>query len=307
MSEKFSHVPVLLDEVIKNLNIKPNGRYLDGTVGGAGHSLEIIKRLKTGTLYCLDKDPDAIVAATERLKKYKNIVIKEGDFRETKSIFENTTFDGVLLDLGVSSHQLDVDERGFSYSKDNLLDMRMSKSGISAKDIVNTYTETELSNIIHDYGEERYSRYIAKKIVAERQLKTIERTVQLAEIVVSALPPDVRRKEKNPARKTFMALRIETNDEFEALKEGIDSIFDMLNSNGMFLVISFHSLEDKILKQKFNDLAKGCECPPDFPICVCGKTPKAKIVTRKPIVASETEIESNRRSRSAKLRVLQKI
>ena len=307
MEQEFQHTPVMLNEVIHYLDIHPDGVYLDGTVGGAGHSLEIAKQLRGGRLYCLDKDPEAVEAAGLLLAGYGNVSIVEGDFREVDRLLDGLSFDGALLDLGVSSHQLDTDERGFSYLKDSPLDMRMTKRGIGAEDIVNNYSEAELVDIIFRYGEERYARYIARKIAAERQTEPIKTTARLAEIVISALPPDVRRKEKNPARKTFTAIRIETNDELEALNEGIDAVFGMLNGGARFLIISFHSLEDRIVKQKFNELSRGCICPPEFPVCVCGRKPEARVITRKPIVASEKEQDVNRRSRSAKLRILQKL
>lgn len=308
MEQEFLHLPVMLKEVVEYLNIKEDGTYLDATVGGAGHSKEILKYLKNGKLYCIDKDPDALTEARKKLEKYKNVDIIEGDFRDIKSLVpSDITFDGALLDLGVSSYQLDSPERGFSYTKESMLDMRMSKKGVSAKDIVNEYSEEELTQIIYRYGQERYAGYISRKIVAARQIRPIDTTIQLAAIVTSALPPDVRRKDKNPARKTFMALRIEANDELDALKEGIDNIFDMLNSNGRLLIITFHSLEDRIVKQRFAELSKGCICPPDFPICVCGNVQRAKTIGRKPIQVSEEEAIQNKRARSAKLRILGKI
>ena len=309
MQEEFVHIPVMLDECIRYLNISADGTYLDATVGGAGHSIEIAKRLKTGRLICLDKDPDAVAAAEERLKQFSNVLVLNGDFRDAEELLKNKIegLDGALLDLGVSSYQLNSKDRGFTYQQDSLLDMRMSKEGLSARDIVNDYSREELTHIIYEFGEERYAGYIAKKIVEKRLIKPIETTTELHDIVISALPPAVRRKDKNPARKTFTALRIQTNDELEALREGITAIFEMLKPKGRLAIISFNSLEDRIVKQMYLDFAKGCECPKDFPICVCGKQPRATAINKKPIVASEEEITLNRRARSAKLRILEKV
>lgn len=307
MSDKFVHVPVLLEECIDGLNIDANGLYLDGTVGGAGHSREIASRLKDGRLFCLDKDPDALAAATERLKGLNATVI-EGDFRNAAELLPNgIELSGALLDLGVSSHQLDDSERGFSYREDAPLDMRMSQSGKSARDVVNGYELNELTRIFRDYADESNAYIIAKKIVAERALKPIETTAELASIVASALPPAVRRKEKHPAKKVFQAIRIEVNDEMGALAAGIEAIFKMLKTGGRFCIITFHSIEDRLVKTAFADLMRGCTCPPDFPVCVCGNKPKARQITRKPIIASEHECEENRRSHSAKLRIIEKI
>ncbi len=305
----FEHKPVLLDECIEGLNIKPDGIYLDGTAGGAGHSSEIAKRLVNGELYSFDKDPEAIEIATERLKNFVCAKVIEGDFRDAKSLLDNRTYflDGVLLDLGVSSHQLDDETRGFSYSQGGELDMRMSKRGRSAADIVNEADEYELMKILREYGEEPNSGFIARKIIAKRNEAPILTTTELSDIVVSALPAAVRRKEKHPARRTFQALRIAVNDELDALEDGLEDLFEMLKPGGRLCVITFHSLEDRIVKRFFAHKAKGCTCPPDFPVCVCGKTPQAKQITRKPIVADEHELESNRRSRSAKLRIAEKV
>ncbi len=308
MSE-FAHIPVLLGECIKYLDIKPDGVYLDGTAGGAGHSSEIAKRLKGGRLFSLDKDPEAVAAATERLRPFGCACVIEGDFRDVKTLLAGRAdgLDGALLDLGVSSHQLDDPGRGFSYSREGALDMRMSSRGQSAADLVNTLDEQQLASIIREYGEEPCAHLIARKIVSERQKGRIETTSQLGETVISALPPPVRRKEKHPARRTFQALRIAVNDELGALSEGLEGIFELLRPGGRFCVITFHSLEDRVVKRFFADKAQGCVCPPDFPVCVCGRTPSATIVTRKPLEASEDELASNRRARSAKLRVLEKI
>ncbi len=307
--EDFGHIPVMLGECIENLAIKPDGDYLDGTAGGAGHSSEIAKRLVNGRLFSLDKDPEAIAAAGERLKPYAAATLIQGDFKNARELLEGKTdgLDGALLDLGVSSHQLDCADRGFSYSKDGLLDMRMSRTGETAADIVNTRSWQELASILRDYGEEQYAAPIARKIAQVRELSPIETTVQLSEIVASALPSAVRRKDKNPSRKTFQALRIAVNDELDTLRVGLDEIFSMLRQGGRFCVITFHSLEDRIVKQYFASLATGCTCPPDFPVCVCGKKPRAKQITHKPLTASQSECEANRRSRSAKLRVIEKL
>ena len=309
MTSEFSHLPVLLNECIEGLNIRPDGVYLDGTAGGAGHSCEIARQLTTGKLFAIDRDPDAIAAATERLAPYPCARVIEGNFSDAKSLLEGLCdgIDGALLDLGVSSHQLDCAERGFSYMHDGALDMRMSQSGRSAADIVNELGAVELMQILRDYGEEPYAKAIANRIVAARENEPITTTTQLAEIVASALPAAVRRKDKNPSRRTFQALRIAVNDELGSLSEGLEQIFSMLNPGGRFCIITFHSLEDRIVKHFFADKATGCTCPPDFPVCVCGRKPQCTLITHKPIVADENECESNRRSRSAKLRIIEKI
>ncbi len=307
-TEQFKHVSVLLEECLEGLNIRPDGIYLDGTAGGAGHSKEIAKRLTAGgRLYSLDKDADAVEVATQRLAGLPAEVIR-GDFKEADRLLFGKTdhLDGALLDLGVSSYQLDCAERGFSYNKEGLLDMRMSRTGQTAADLVNTLSRQELADILREYGEEPYAAQIARKIAAARDTKPIQTTTELSEIIASALPPSVRRKEKHPARRTFQALRIAVNDELDTLREGLKAIFEMLSPGGRFCVITFHSLEDRIVKQYFAELTRGCTCPPDFPVCVCGNKPKADLVNKKPIVASPQECEQNRRSRSAKLRILQK-
>ena len=306
----FEHVPVLLDEVIDGLNIDPDGIYVDGTVGGAGHSFEIARRLNPdGRLFCLDKDPEAIEAASERLKQFPNASVIRSDFRDAGIVLSDLKgkVSGALLDLGVSSHQLDAAERGFSYSKEGMLDMRMSDSGMTAADAVNTLPFEELCRILREYGEERYAAQIARRIVSRREQKEFTTTTELSDVIVSAFPPAVRRKEKHPARKTFQALRIYVNDEMGALEEGLNSIFELLAPKGRFCVITFHSIEDRIVKQFFAKLQQGCTCPPEFPVCVCGNRERAVAVTRKPIVADEAETEQNRRSRSAKLRIIEKI
>lgn len=306
----FEHVPVLLNEVINGLHIDPNGAYIDGTVGGAGHSSEIAKRLSTkGRLFCFDKDPEAIEAAKERLAKFSNATVIRSDFRDAGMALEEWKgkINGALLDLGVSSHQLDVAERGFSYAKEGNLDMRMSDSGMTAADAVNTLPFEELCRILRDYGDEKFAPQIANRIIRHREEKEFTKTTELSDVVVSALPPAVRRKEKHPAKKTFQSLRIYVNDEMGALEEGLNSIFELLAPKGRFCVITFHSIEDRLVKQYFAKLQQGCTCPPEFPVCVCGNKEKAVAVTKKPIIASEAEMETNRRSRSAKLRIIEKL
>lgn len=305
---EFSHISVLLNECIEGLSIKPNGIYVDGTAGGAGHSVEIARRLDKGRLVAIDRDPTAVEAASERLEGYNAVVVK-ANYSEIDEVLKSLSIDkadGILLDLGVSSHQLDKAERGFSYHNDAPLDMRMSCEGLSARDVVNTYSYEELSRILFEYGEEKFSRSIASAIVRTRETKPIETTLELAEIVKASVPQRVRR-EKNPCKKTFQAIRIEVNSELEHLSIALDKAFDVLNSGGRLCVISFHSLEDRLVKQRFASFCKGCICPPDFPQCVCGRKPRGRLVNRKPILASQDELEVNNRSRSAKLRIIEKI
>ncbi len=307
--ESFSHLPVMLAEVLEALDIRPDGIYLDGTAGGGGHSFEIAKRLTTGHLIALDRDPEAVAAATKRLAGLPATVI-ESNFRQAGAILPPlgyTALDGALLDLGVSSHQLDTAHRGFSYNQDGPLDMRMGPDADSAETLVNNASAEELTDILRRYGEEPHAYYIAKKIVERRSAAPITGTAQLADIVASALPAAVRRKEKNPARRTFQALRIAVNDEMGALAEGLEAIFNLLNPGGRFAVITFHSLEDRIVKQTFKEFCTGCICPPQLPVCVCGRKPRAAAVTHKPEKATEEEQTQNRRARSASLRVIQKI
>lgn len=305
----FSHVSVMLDECIEGLDIKPDGIYIDGTCGGAGHSCEIAKRLTNGGLLLgIDRDPDAIAAASERLAPYNAKVLK-GNFSDMKALADAegvSEVDGILLDLGVSSHQLDTAERGFSYHSDAPLDMRMSQSGVSARDIVNNSSYEELSRILWEYGEEKFSRKIADTIIKKREIKPIETTSELADIVRESIPAKFRR-EKNPCKKTFQAIRIAVNCELDELDKALDNGFDMLKPGGRFCIITFHSLEDRIVKQRFAGFCTGCTCPPDFPQCVCGKKPRGKLVNRKPIEASEEELAVNNRSRSAKLRIIEKL
>lgn len=306
---KFSHIPVLLEETIVGLNIKPDGIYVDGTAGGGGHSSEILKKLKNGRLFSIDQDPDAIQTVTERFKDNPNSVILQGNFSDMKELLEEKqvyAVDGVLLDIGVSSHQLDTAERGFSFHEDAPLDMRMSQKGETAADLVNNLSFEELSKIIYTYGEEKYAGSIARAIIKEREISPVETTSRLAEIIKSSVPQKVRR-DGHPARKTFQALRIAVNHELEALEKGLDEAFEILKPQGRLAVITFHSLEDRIVKHKMADWFQGCTCPKDFPVCVCGNKPKAKAVTKKPITANLQELNQNPRSRSAKLRICEKI
>lgn len=305
---EFTHKSVLLDESIASLNVKPDGIYVDGTAGGAGHSCEIAKRLKNGLLIALDQDPDAIKVATERLKGLPAVVVKS-NFRDIDLVLKELKIekvDGIFLDLGVSSHQLDTAERGFSYHKDAPLDMRMSQSGISAADVVNNCSVSELCSIFNDFGEEKFAYKIAKKIESVRQEQKIETTLQLADIIASAVPAAARR-DGHPARKCFQAIRIAVNGELDSLKSVLDKSFELLKKDGVLSIITFHSLEDRMVKQKFKELCTGCTCPPDFPVCVCGKTPKGKLYNKKPITASAKELEDNARSRSANLRAIIKL
>ncbi len=305
----FSHISVLLAECIEGLDIKPDGIYIDGTCGGAGHSSEIAKRLTDGgRLIGIDRDPDAIKAATARLAPY-NAKVLHGNYSEIEALAHSEGIekvDGILLDLGVSSHQLDTLERGFSYHGDAPLDMRMSQEGATAADLINTLPAEELSRIMFEYGEEKFSRKIAAEIIKRREIKPIETTSELAEIVSASVPAKFKR-DKNPCKKTFQAFRIAVNCEFDHLNKGLDDAFELLKTGGRLCVITFHSLEDRIVKQRFASFCKGCVCPPDFPQCVCGKTPRGRLVNRKPIEASAEELEANIRSRSAKLRIIEKL
>jgi 16S rRNA (cytosine1402-N4)-methyltransferase len=306
---EFSHIPVLLNETIDGLNIRPNGIYVDGTAGGGGHSSQILTKLKTGKLISIDRDPDAIATVRQKFKDNENSIVIKGNYSDMKSLLFQRGIrqvDGVLLDIGVSSHQLDTAERGFSFHEDAPLDMRMSQSGTSAADLVNNLSQKELSKIIYTYGEEKYADSISKAIVKYREEKPIETTFELADIIRNSVPERVRRA-GHPARKTFQALRIEVNHELDALEKGLDEAFELLCTGGRLAVITFHSLEDRIVKQKMASWYQGCTCPKDFPVCVCGNKPKAKPVTRKPIVANSQELSTNPRSRSAKLRICEKI
>ena len=307
---EFSHIPVMLHECMEGLNIQADGVYVDGTAGGAVHSSEIARRLNGGRLIALDQDPDAVAAASARLAPFPGAQVIQANFRNIREVLDGlgiSRVDGVLLDLGVSSHQLDTAERGFSYQKDAPLDMRMSQEGTSAADLVNTASADELSRILREYGEEKFSYRIAQAIVRRRENTPVTTTFQLAEIVKAAVPAASRR-EKNPCKRTFQALRIAVNSELDALSQGLDEAFDLLAPGGRLCIITFHSLEDRMVKQKFAALCQGCICPPEFPVCVCGHTPEGKLVPRRqPILPSRQELEENRRSQSAKLRVIEKI
>ncbi len=305
---EFNHIPVMLNECLEGLNISPDGIYIDGTCGGAGHSREIAKRLDTGRLIGIDRDPDAVMTASERLSGLNAEVVR-GNYSDMKAKAAELgidAVDGILLDLGVSSYQLDTAERGFSYHADAPLDMRMSKEGLSARDIVNEYSKEQLVKILYEYGEEKFAPRIADAIIRRRDTAPIETTSELADIVREGVPAKFRR-EKNPCKKTFQAIRIAVNCEFEHLDKALDEGFELLKKGGRFCIITFHSLEDRIVKQRFAGWCKGCTCPPDFPVCVCGNKPKARLVSRKPAEASESELEANPRSRSAKLRIIEKL
>lgn len=306
---EFKHISVLLSESIEGLNIKPQGIYVDGTAGGGGHSSEILKHLDGGMLYSIDRDPDAIQTVTERFKDEPCSTIVKGRFGDMKELLFDLgveKVDGVLLDIGVSSHQLDTAERGFSFHEDAPLDMRMSQEGKTAAELVNTLPYAEIARIIGTYGEDKFASSIARAIIKYREQKEIVTTLELAEIIKNAVPQRVRR-EGHPARQTFQAFRIAVNDEFGELERGLDSAFEMLRPGGRLAVITFHSIEDRITKQRMQKWCTGCTCPPDFPVCVCGKKPRAKLISRKPIVASEEELAVNQRSRSAKLRICEKL
>ncbi len=308
---KFEHIPVLLNETIDGLNIKEDGIYIDGTLGGAGHSIHIAKKLDSGKLIGIDQDTNALKKAKEVLKDYEDKVIFVHDnYVNIPRILDDLNIDkvdGVLLDIGVSSHQLDEEERGFSYHNDAPLDMRMDRTkDFSAWNIVNEYSMEGLNNIIFNYGEERWAKRIAEFIVDERKEKTIDTTLELVEVIKKAIPKAAREKE-HPAKKTFQAIRIEVNGELDVLTESISKIVSRLNKNGRLAIITFHSLEDRIVKETFKELNRACVCPPEIPICVCDKVREIKIITRKPIIPSKEEIEINRRSRSSKLRIAEKI
>lgn len=306
----FSHKPVLLEETIDALNIKLDGIYVDGTAGGGGHSSEILKRLSpNGRLISIDQDPDAIEAVTERLKDYKNSIICKGNFSDVVSIVNSLgieSIDGIMLDIGVSSRQLDTPERGFSFHYDAPLDMRMSQSGASAYDLVNQLSYEQLVKIISRYGEERFAKQITRAIIREREKQPIATTLQLAEIIKAAVPA-AKRREGHPARQTFQALRIAVNGELDRLEEGLQGGFELLKPGGRMAVITFHSLEDRIVKRAMAKWCTGCTCPKDFPVCVCGNKPKAELALRKPAEASEKELSENPRARSARLRAVTKL
>ena len=308
---EFSHVPVLLEESIQGLDMQPSWIYVDGTAGGAGHSREIAKRLgPQGRLIAIDKDPDAVAIAGERLREFPQATVVQNDFANIPLVLDELGIDrvdGILLDLGVSSHQLDTAERGFSYNFDAPLDMRMSQSGLSAYDIVNTYSVEDITRILREFSEEKFAYRIAQNIEKARQQKPVETTFELVEIIKQSIPAAARREGGHPAKRTFQALRIAVNQELDHLSICLDDAFERLAPGGRFAVITFHSLEDRMVKQKFAALAKGCICPPDFPVCVCGHKPRAKLVNRKPIEATAEELAANKRSHSAKLRVCERL
>lgn len=309
---EFEHISVLLNEAVEGLNIKENGIYVDGTLGGAGHSKEIVKRLDTGKLIGIDQDVNAISKATKVLKEFKDkVIIVHNNFKNIDDILKEQNIsgiDGLLLDLGVSSYQLDEGERGFSYNKDSFLDMRMDTSqDLSGWDVVNKYSKKELERIIKEYGEERWAARIAEFIETERKSKTIDTTCELVDVIKKAIPSGARKDGPHPAKRTFQAIRIEVNKELEILKESINKAVKLLNSGGRICIITFHSLEDRIVKETFKELSLNCICPPELPICVCSKKKELNVITRKPILPSEKEIEFNPRARSAKLRIGEKV
>ncbi len=309
---EFNHYSVLLEEVLDNLNIKPDGLYLDGTLGGAGHSFHIAERLTAGGhLYGTDQDADAIEAATKRLQPFEDrVTVIRDNYENAVSRLKElgvTGVDGILLDLGVSSYQLDNAERGFTYKEDVPLDMRMDqRQELTARDIVNEYSETEIFHIIRDFGEDKFAKNIAKHICIEREKSPIETTFRLNEIIKAAIPAKMREKGGHPSKRTYQALRIALNRELDVLSGSLDGFIDFLNPGGRLCVITFHSLEDRIAKNNFRTNENPCTCPPDFPVCVCGKVSKGKVITRKPILPSEKELSENKRSQSAKLRVFEK-
>ena len=302
---EFKHISVLFEETIDSLNIKKDGLYVDCTCGGAGHSRAILEHIPDGVLVAVDRDPDAIKVITERIGNMPQVEIVNNNFSNIKDILNGRQADGILADLGVSSFQLDTPERGFSFHHDAPLDMRMSKTGKSAFDVVNGYSEQELVNIITRYGEEKFARNIAKNIVKTRSQKDIETTLQLAEIIKDSVPAKYRR-DGHPARKTFQAIRIEVNDELSMLGQAVENMFHSLKVGGRLSIITFHSLEDRTVKEKFREFSQGCTCPKEFPVCVCGKTPEGKII-HKGLSAKQSELDMNNRSRSAKLRTIEKL
>lgn len=309
---EFKHVSVLLNETVEGLNVKENGIYVDGTLGGAGHSTEILKKLNnTGRLIGIDQDREALNAAGERLKDYNNVTFVHNNFHNIKEILEELeidSIDGIMMDLGVSSYQLDNEERGFSYMKEAKLDMRMDRDqDFSAYDVINKYPEERIYKVIKEYGEERFAKRIASNIVKARELKTIETTLELVELIRKSIPAKNQREGGHPAKRTFQAIRIEVNGELEILNKTIEDAVDKLSVGGRIAIITFHSLEDRIVKNKFKELEKPCTCPSTFPICVCGKEPKVKIITKKPIDPSQDEKNINSRSVSAKLRIAERI
>lgn len=311
---EFVHKSVLLDEVIDGLDIKPDGIYVDGTLGGAGHSYHICERLSDkGRLIGIDQDEDAIKAATERLTPFMDrVTIVRDNYSNIREVINNLNVDkvdGILLDIGVSSYQLDTADRGFTYKdEDAALDMRMDqRMTMTAEDIVNEYSEMELFRVIRDYGEDKFAKNIAKHIVIARQKERIVTTGQLTEIIKAAIPMKFRVTGGHPAKKTFQAIRIELNRELEVLEKSIDDMIELLSDGGRLCIITFHSLEDRIVKNKFRDNVNTCKCPPEFPICVCGNKPKGRVITRKPIIPTEKELEENKRAKSSKLRIFERV
>ena len=310
--QRYGHRPVLLDECLEALNIRPDGIYIDGTLGRAGHSLEIARRLTTGRLISIDRDETAIEAAKERLKDYMDhVTLVHSNFDRVGEILEELNIsgvDGMLFDLGVSSPQLDEAQRGFSYMNDAPLDMRMDRTAyLTARHVVNEWSYEELRRILFDFGEERYAPAVARGICRAREVAPIETTAQLVDIIKSSMPPAALREKQHPAKRSFQAIRIAVNGELDALPPMLEAAAEVLNVGGRLAVISFHSLEDRIIKKTMQELATGCTCPPNFPVCVCGKKPKMKLVSRKPIVSGAAELEYNPRARSAKLRVAEKL
>ncbi|MBP2071349.1 16S rRNA (cytosine(1402)-N(4))-methyltransferase RsmH [Thermoanaerobacterium butyriciformans] len=307
---EFKHESVLLNETIEYLKVKPDGVYVDGTLGGGGHSYEILRRLSTGRLIAIDRDMDAINAASVRLKDFNNVTYVHDNYKNIKNILKNLgieRIDGAVLDLGVSSYQLDEVRRGFSYMHDAPLDMRMDKkSALTAEHVVNNYSEDDIAKILYDYGEEKWAKRIAKFIVEERKKRPIKTTFQLVDIIKKAVPASKRRTGHHPAKRTFQAIRIEVNDELKGLDNAIDDFIDVMNPNGRIAIITFHSLEDRIVKNMYKKLENPCTCPKNLP-CTCGKKPVIKIITKKPVTPDEAELETNPRSRSAKLRVAEKL
>ena len=307
----FSHKSVLLDEVIESLNIKPDGYYVDGTLGGGGHALEVVKRLEGGKLIGIDQDADAIKAATQRLIDYRNrVIIVRDNYVNIENILKREGIervDGIYVDLGVSSYQLDAADRGFTYRFDAPLDMRMDdRNELKASDIVNDYSESELFHVIRDYGDDRFAKNIAKHIVAYRNKKRIETTFELVDIIKSAIPMKIQVTGGHPAKRTFQAIRIELNKELEVLKDSLNVMIELLKPGGRLSVITFHSLEDRIVKQAFKKAESPCVCPKKFPVCVCGNKSKGRVITRKAVLPSKEELEENSRAKSAKLRVFEK-
>ena len=306
---EFCHTSVLFSQCMEGLAIQPEGIYLDGTAGGGGHSLGIARRLTTGRLIALDKDPDAVKAAGERLAGLPARVV-ESDYADIPQVLDSLGIDkvdGILLDLGVSSYQLDTPERGFSYMADAPLDMRMTQQGFSARDLVNQWDVSSMAQALREFGEEKYALAIAKRIARAREQQPVETTGQLVEIIKSAIPPSARYEGGHPAKRTFQAIRIAVNSELDNLSRCLDTAFGRLAPGGRFAIITFHSLEDRMVKQKFAAYCKGCVCPPDFPVCVCGHTPEGRLVNKKPIEPDEEERQQNSRSHSAKLRILEKL